>query len=398
MLVKRAYKFRLYPTAEQERVLARQFGASRFVYNHFLRARIDYYLANKDGAKKGLTYHDTALMLTQLKQQPEYEWLKEANAQALQQALRDLDNAYRNFFDHRARFPRFKRKHDRQSFRVPQGFRVQDNRLVIPKVSPIKMVIHRPIEGTMKHVTVSRTKTGHYYASILCEVEMPEPEYQGGEIGIDLGLKSFLATSEGETVNSPKYLRKAERRLKRLQRRLSRRKKGSKGREKTRRQVARQHEKVANQRSDFLHKLSRRLVDENQAIHAESLNVKGMLANHRLAKSIADSGWGEFVRQLSYKGEWYGCRLVQIDRFFPSSRRCAACGFINQELRLSDREWACPACGVIHDRDHNAAVNILLVGRATAGAAESYAGGEGVRRFSEAPPRRSRKLPVSNGE
>ena len=398
MLVKRAYKFRLYPNAEQEQALARQCGASRFVYNHFLRARIEYYLANKDGTKQGLTYHDTALMLTKLKQQPGYEWLKEANAQALQQSLRDLDSAYRTFFDHRARFPRFKRKHERQSFRVPQDFRVQHSRLVIPKLSPIKMVIHRPIAGTMKQVTVSRTKTGQYYAAILCEVELPEPAYQGGEIGVDLGLQSFLVTSEGETVASPQYLRTAERRVKRLQRRVSRRKQGSKGREQARRQVARQHEKVANQRNDFLHKLSRRLVDENQAIYAESLNVKGMLANHTLAQSISDSGWGEFVRQLTYKGAWYGCQLVHIDRFVPSSKRCAACGFINQDLRLSDREWACPACGLIHDRDHNAAVNILLVGRATAGAAESYAGGEDVRRFSEVPPHRSRKLPVSNGE
>ena len=372
MIVNRAYRFRLYPNREQEQALSRQFGSSRFVYNNFLRARVDYYLTHKDSdGKKGLNYHDTARMLTELKRQAEYKWLSEANAQALQQTLIDLDTAYTNFFRKRAKFPRFKRKRGRQSFRVPQAFRLEGNQLVIPKISPIKMVVHRPVEGKIKSVTISRTPAGRYYASILCEVELADPEYQGGEIGLDLGLKAFVVTSDGEKVEHPRHLRKVERRLRRLQRRLSRRQKGSGGYEKARLAVARQHEKVANERADFLHKLSRRLVDENQVIHVEDLHVKGMLANHHLAKSIADSGWGEFVRQLEYKGRWYGCHVHKIDRFFPSSKRCHVCGYINQDLSLSARSWTCPECRSVHDRDENAAINIRDFG-GRAGTARTY--------------------------
>lgn len=373
MLIRKAYKFRLYPNQEQQENLVRQFGCARFVYNHFLRQRIDHYAATG----KGLSYHMTAKLLTDLKCTAGFEWLQEANAQALQQSLRDLDTAYKNFFDMRAAFPSFKSKHDKQSFRVPQAFRVEDDRLIIPKTSPIKIVVHRPIEGVMKQVTLSRTKSGRYFASILCEVEIPEPEYKGGAIGIDLGLTDFIVTSDGEREPTPKYLRRAEKRLKRLQRCVSRRQKGSKGREKARRELAKQHEKVANQRGDFLHKLSRRLVDENQVITVESLHVKGMMRNHHLAKSIADAGWSEFVRQLKYKGEWYGCEVQQVDRFFPSSKRCHECGYINQALTLAQREWACPACGVLHDRDVNAAQNILTF--STAGTAGIDADGERVR-------------------
>lgn len=380
MKINCAYKFRLYPNKEQREALARHFGCCRFIYNHFLRQRIDYYVANKGhDEKKSLSYHDTALMLTELKRDPEYTWLNEVNSQSLQQSLRDLDGAYRNFFSKRAEFPKFKNKKAKQSFRAPQNFWIENGKLRLPKVPGlIKVVIHRPIEGEMKSVTVSRTKTGKYFASILCEVEIPDPEYKGGVIGIDLGLADFIVTSKGERVKAPQYLRKSEKQLRRLQRQLSRRKKGSKGREKARRAVAKQHEKVRNQRNDFLHKLSRRLVDENQVIHAESLAVKNMMRNHCLAKSIADAGWGEFLRQISYKGDWYGCWLNQVDRFFPSSKRCHRCGYIHRLLKLSDRQWVCPECGAIHDRDENAAINIELFG--TAGAAETDAGGEDVRR------------------
>jgi len=222
----------------------------------------------------------------------------------------------------------------------------------------------------MKHVTISRTPSGKYFASILCEVEMPQPEYQGGEIGVDLGLTHLLTTSEGKRVEAPRYLRQSEKRLRRLQRRLSRRQKGSRGWEKARLAVTRQHEKVANQRADFLHKLSRRLVDENQVIWVEDLNVKGLLANHRLAKSISDAGWGEFTRMLDYKGRWYGCHVSRADRFFPSSKRCNVCGHINHFLCLSDRRWVCPVCRTCHDRDENAATNLLHFGRA--GTARTY--------------------------
>ena len=370
----KTFRYRLYPNAEQRAWLERQFGCCRFVYNYFLRLRIDYYAAHREATdKKGLNYHDTARMLTELKRQPEYAWLKEANSQALQHALRHLDAAYTNFFEDRAAFPHFKSKRGTQAFHVPQFFKVDGDHLILPKVGAIKLVLHRPIAGKTRHVTVTKTPTGKYFVSIACRVEMPDPKPVGSEIGIDLGLKSFLATSAGETVESPKYLHKAEKRLKRLQRRLSRRRKGSQGREKARRAVARQHEKVANQRSDFLHKLSRRLVGENQAIHAESLNVKGLLANHALAKSIADARWGEFLRQIKYKGQWYGCALYQIDRFFPSSKRCHVCGYIKQDLTLCDREWDCPECDAHHDRDVNAAINILTFKIQTrAGTAQSH--------------------------
>jgi len=386
MEVMKTYKFRIYPNAVQREWFARQFGACRFVYNHFLRARIDYYAAHKDDPnKKGLTYHDTALALTQFKKAEGYEWLKETNSQALQHALRDLDTAYNNFFNKRAQFPRFKSKRDTQSFRVPQGFSVGDGKIKLPKFGWVKTVMHRPIEGKPKSITIKKTPSGRYYASILCEVDLPEPPQKSNEVGIDVGLKSFLVTSMGEIVEHPKHLRKAEKRLKRLQRRVSRRVKGSRGREKARKALARQHEKVADKRQDFLHKLSRRLVDENQVIYAEDLNVKGMTKNHNLAKSIGDSGWGEFFRQLAYKSEWYGTVFHQIHRFYPSSKRCHCCGFINQDLKLSDRAWTCPECGIRHSRDLNAAVNIANFGRVerTVGTTETHTPGEsGVTRSS----------------
>lgn len=241
---------------------------------------------------------------------------------------------------------------------MPQGFGLKDGKLHLPKLSPIRIVLHRPMEGIAKHVTITKTPGGEYYASFCCEVEIPEPEHKGAIIGIDLGVRDFVVTSEGEHVPAPKHLHQAEKRLRRLQRHLSRCKKGSHGREKARLAVAKQHDKVANRRADFLHKLSRRMVDENQVICAESLHVKGMLANHHLAKSISDCGWSEYLRQLKYKGEWYGCDLLQCERFFPSSKRCHHCGYILDSLPLSVRKWTCPVCGAILDRDENAAINI----------------------------------------
>jgi putative transposase len=392
MEVIKTFKFRIYPNSVQREWFARQFGSCRFVYNHFLRMRIDYYAAHKgDPNKNGLTYHDTALALTQLKKAEGCDWLKDANSQALQHALRDLDTAYNNFFNKRAHFPRFKSKRGEQAFHIPQFFRVDGNHLVLPKVGAVKMVVHRPIEGEVRNVTIRKTPAGRYYAMLACRVGLPEPQAKHGEVGIDVGLKSFLVSSKGEVVKHPQHLLKAEKRLKRLQRSLSHRKKGSSNQEKARLAVARQHEKVANARRDFLHKLSRRLVDENQVIYAEDLNVKGMLANHRLAKRIADSGWGELFRQLAYKGEWYGTDFHPIHRFFPSSKRCHICGYIYQDLRLSEREWVCLECGTAHDRDKNAALNIEIFGHAerTGGTPGTYTPGEsGITRSSnqEATP------------
>ncbi len=360
----KTFQFRLYPSVAQQEGLARQFGACRFVYNHFLQARMDDYTSPQAKPKKGLTYHDTALLLTQLKKTDGCEWLREVNSQSLQHALRDLDTAFTNFFHKRAQLPRFKSKRSGQAFQVPQHFRVEGSQLHLPKLGALKMVVHRPIEGQIRHVTLRQTPAGRYYALLACRVEFAEPPQKQGELGIDVGLRSFLVTSKGEVVEHPRHLLRAERRLKRLQRSLSRRKIGSCNREKARRSVARQHERVAEARSDFLHKLSRRLVDENQVLYAEDLHVRGMLANHRLAKRIGDSGWGELFRQLAYKGEWYATAFHQIQRFFPSSKCCHVCGSLYQDLRLSEREWTCPDCHTVHDRDINAAMNIEMVGHA----------------------------------
>ena len=368
--INKAFNFRLYPLPEQEKILVSCFGQARFVYNHFLRQRIDYYAMNKGKEKQSLNYHDTAKMLTELKRQPEYVWLNESNSQSLQQSLKHLDNAYNNFFNKKAEFPNFKKKHSKQSFLVPQFFDIDfENRLLrIPKFEPIKIILHREIEGVMKSVNISKTPSGKYFASILCEVEKAvKPKKKGNQIGIDLGLKSFLVTSDSETIDAPQYLRKSEDKLAKLQKHLSRKVKGSNRRNKARIKVARIHDKISNQRNDFLHKLSHRLVSDNQAIFVEDLHVKGMVANHCLAKSIHDAGWSEFVRQIKYKSEWNGVYFGQIDRFFPSSKRCFSCGWINEALTLKDREWICQGCGQVINRDFNAAQNILLFGQKMVG-------------------------------
>ena len=369
MIINKAYRFRIYPSDNQIEPLAQHFGSCRFVYNHFLRKRIDFYAENKDKEKQGLTYYDTAITLTQLKRDPEYVWLNSVNAQSLQQSLRRLDVAYNNFFNKKAKFPNFKKKHSKQSFLVPQSFNIdfRKNLLYIPKIEPIKIVLHREIEGAMKSINITKTPSNKYFASILCEIEkVVKPKKRGNQIGIDLGIKSFFVTSDNETVDAPKYLHKSEDKLAKHQRYLSRKVKGSKRRNKARMKVARIHEKISNQRNDFLHKLSHRLVSENQAIFAENLHVKGIMANHHLSKSVADSGWSEFVRQLRYKSEWNGVSFEQIDRFFPSSKRCFSCGWINEFLTLKDREWTCQ-CGQVVDRDWNAAQNILLFGQKMVG-------------------------------
>ena len=364
--IHKAFSFRLYPTPEQEKNLASQFGQARFVYNFFLRKRIDYYTTNKGKEKQSLNYHDTAKMLTELKKHPDTIWLKESNSQSLQQSLRHLDNAYNNFFNNGFKFPNFKKKSRKQSFSIPQNFNidVETNKLHIPKLTPLRIILHREIEGQIKSVTISKTPSGKYFVSVLCEIEKTvKPKKKGKQIGIDLGLKSFAVISNGETIETPKFFRKSEKKLISLQQLLSRKVKGSNRRNKARIKVARMHEKIVNQRNDFLHKLSHRLVSENQAIFAEDLNVKGIIANHHLAKSVSDSGWSEFVRQIKYKSEWNGAYFGQIDRFFPSSKRCNSCSWINESLSLKDREWTCQGCGQTVDRDFNAAQNILLFGK-----------------------------------
>ena len=353
-IIKKAYKYRIYPTIEQQAALAIQFGHARFVYNFGLAAR----KAHFEEHSQGLNYNDTAYMLTVIK--PFVPWLKEADSQVLQQSLGDLDRAFVNFFEGRAEYPKFKNKFHAQSIRYPQRFEVVGSRIKLPKVGKVRAIFHRPIEGKMKNCTVSKTPSGKYFISILCEVESQDPAPKSGTVGIDLGLKHFAVLSTGEKIDSPQYLRKSERKLKRLQRKLSRCQKGSKGKDKARLKVARQHERIANQRKDFLHQTSRRIVNEFGHIKIENLNVCGMLKNHHLAKSISDSGWGMFSNFLGYKSTWAGGITELIDRFFASSKTCHVCLLVNQELKLHHRFWVCVGCGTEHDRDDNAAKNIEL--------------------------------------
>lgn len=350
----KAYKFRLYPNQEQKQFLARCFGCSRFVYNHFLRLTTDVYA----DCKKTLKYKEWAKLLTSLKK--EFEWLKEVNSQALQQTLKDLETAYSRFFKGLAKFPRFKKRSNRQSFRVPQHFSItKDGKLQLPKMSPIKMVIHREIEGEIKNVTISKTPSGKYFASIVTDLDIPKSPLNGEKIGMDLGLKDFCITNKPEKFENPRYFQRSLRRLKIRQRRLSRKDKESNNRKKAKVKVAKIHEKVANQRLDYQHKISLKLTNENQVISCEDLNIKGMVKNRKLAKQISDVAWGQFLTLLEYKGDIYGCEIKRVDRFFPSSKRCSNCGYIKEDLTLKDREWTCPECHAHHDRDINACWNLL---------------------------------------
>ena len=379
MLIRKAYRYRLYPNAIQQQQLAVNLGQARFVYNRFLAERIRFFHEHQeDPAKRGLNYYDNAQSLKELKRDPRFAWLKEAHSQVLQQSLKDLDRAYQNFFQKRAKYPRFHKKNAPQSIRYPQGVKVGERWIALPKIGKVKAVIHRPFEGKIKNVTISKTKSGRYFASVQVEVEVPEPGQKTGAVGVDLGLKSLLVTSDQVCIPAPKYLIQSQQRLALLQRRLSRSQKGSHGWEKARLRVARQHEKVANQRSDFLHKSSRWLVDRYGLIGIEDLNLKGMVKNHHLARAISDAAWGVLRRQITYKAAWYGSQVVVVDRFFPSSKRCSECGYVLAELALSVREWTCPGCGIGHHRDVNAAINLKLEALHRAGTARIHARGEGI--------------------
>ncbi len=377
MIVLKAFRYRIYPSPTQQHSLAVQFGHARFVFNWALAQREAHYKEHG----KGMSYYALKRMVTDLKREPDTAWLKEADSQVLQSKVADLDRAYVNFFEHRAKYPKFKTKHAPQSIRYPQRFKFNGNRIFLPKVGWVKIVLHRPLEGTPKNVTVTKTKSGEYYASVQCEMQVEKPTQSDmPAVGIDLGLKHFAILSTGEKIDHPKYLRQAEKRLARLQRRLSRKQKGSANRNKARIRVARQHETVARQRQDFLHKLSFRMVTEHGLVKLETLNVRGMVRNRRLAKSISDSGWGTFGRMCEYKAPWHGSGVLRAGRFFPSSKTCHVCGVVFEGLTLTDRVWTCEACGTEHDRDVNAAINLLNA--PTAGAAASQACGDRVRRKS----------------
>lgn len=366
--IQRAYKFRFYPTPEQADQLAKTFGCARFVYNHFLRVRADGFFKDKER----IGYNETARRLTILKQQPETVWLNEVSNVVLQQALRNLDTAYQNFFQKRAKYPGFKSKHGTQSARYTTGgFRMKPDGLWLAKMTaPLDMKWSRKIKGEVSSVAISKDSAGRYFASLLSTEEVELLPVNQQKIGIDLGLKDALITSDGQTVPNPKFYRNTETKLARAQRSLSRKQKGSKNRAKARNKVARLHAQIADSRKDWSHKLTTQLIHENQVISAESLAVKNMVKNHCLAKAIHDVGWSELVRQLEYKARWYGRTFVQIDRFYPSSKRCSCCGHILSSLALSTRTWACPECSTEHDRDINAAINIRDAGMAILAGAE----------------------------
>jgi putative transposase len=349
-----ATRIRLYPTTEQQQKLAVQFGCARWVWNNALDLTQKTY--RETG--KGLGYRALNLRLPGLKQ--EFEWLKDADSQVLQMALMNLSASFDNFFAKRAKYPRFKSKHGRQSIQYPQRVKLNGNRIYLPKVGWVKCIVHREIVGKVKTVTVSRNACGQFHAAILTDNEMPMPPIstEGKAVGIDVGLLDLAVTSDGSKFANPRHLKAAERNLKRKQRKLSRKKKGSNSRNKARKLVARAHQRVSDTRRDYLHKLSRRIVDENQIVIVEDLHVKGMVKNPNLAKSISDAGWGTLTRFLEYKCEREGKAFIRTNRWFPSSKACSACGHVCDKMGLEVRHWTCAHCGASHDRDVNAAKNI----------------------------------------
>jgi len=372
-VVEKAYVFRLYPTSSQANQINKTMGCVRFVYNYFLDKRITSYKENKEN----LGYKKCSALLTKLKQDKEYIWLQEVDKFALQNSLKDLDKAYANFFRERAKgntkqgFPKYKSKHKtRQKYRTNYTndnvrLDIEAQQIKLPKLGWVKLhksknLIESP--GKIINVTVNKTSSGKYFASVLYLAEIQELPETKNNAGYDLGLKIFANSSNDDTIENPRYFRTEERKLTRLQRQLSRKAIGSNNRQKQRIQVARQHERITNLRKDFLHQQSTRIVRENQVICLEDLQIKNMIKNRRLAKSISDAGWGMFRQMIIYKANWYGRTVVIIDKFYPSSKKCNECGEINPMLTLSIREWQCPKCGQTHDRDKNAAQNILAEG------------------------------------
>ncbi len=391
MKQKRAYKYRVYPTAEQKTILARTFGCARYVYNWALRLRTDAYYERQER----LGYHELSARLTRLKQQGDHAWLNEVSCVPPQQALRHLEKAFKNFFEGRAHYPTFKSRHGDQSAEyTTSAFKWDGTHLTLAKMdAPLDIHWSRPLPKGCKPTTVTVTKdtAGRYFVSILVEEDITLLPVVNSMVGLDLGLKSMVITSQGESVGNPQFFRKDEKKLAKAQRRHAKKKKGSKNRAKAQLKVARIHARIADRRRDYQHKLSTRIVHSLpapqagfQVICIESLAVKNMLQNHCLAKSISDVGWGEFVRQLEYKAQWYGRTLVKIDKWYPSSKRCSHCGHVLDSLSLDVRFWMCPECKTFHDRDINAAKNVLAAGLAVSACGEAVRPGRAKARSGKA--------------
>jgi putative transposase len=371
-MTRRAYKYRFYPTPEQERILAQTFGCVRFVYNSILRWRTDAFYQQQ--LKVG--YVEANAQLSRMKKDPELAFLSEVSSVPLQQCLRHQQTAFKNFFEGRAQYPKFKSKRHRQSAEFTRSaFKYRDGKLYLAKSkTPLDIRWSRELPGEPSTVTVSKDSAGRYFVSCLCEFEPSKLPVTPNMTGIDLGLKDLFITDKGERVGNPRHTAKYAARLAKAQRRLSKKKLGSSNRAKARQKVAKLHAKISDCRRDNLHKLSRRLINENQVICVESLKVKNMIRNPSMSKAIADAGWGEFVRQLTYKADWAGRLLVAIDQWFPSSKRCSGCGHTLSSLPLSIRQWDCPECGMCHDRDINAATNIKAAGLAVLALGENVSG------------------------
>ena len=357
----KSIRFRIYPNTAQTILIEKTLGCSRLIYNKGIDLRDSLY---KEGIS--ISYYQTCVMLTSLKREPEFEFLKEVDSIALQQSLKDLERSYKNFFAKRTGRPKFKTKHDHfQSYRTinqNDSIRLANGRIKLPKLGFVKIKQSMPVEN-IKNATIERVPSGKYYCVLNVDFE-PELKFnKGGTIGIDVGINKFYTDSNGCSANNPGHLEKTLKSLKRQQRKLSRMCRGSKNHNKQRIKVAKLHERIANQRNDFLQKESTKLIRENQTICIENLNVRKMILNKRFARNISDASWSRFFAMLEYKASWYGCEVIKVPTIYPSSQTCSCCGYRNVKVRnLSVRSWICPACRTRHDRDHNAAINILNKG------------------------------------
>ncbi len=363
----KAYKYRIYPNKQQTELINKTIGCCRFVYNHYLAQRIELYKTEQ----KSMTYNVCANDLTNLKKQ--YKWLRDVDSISLQQSLKDLDLAYQNFFrrvkngEKEVGFPKFKsKKNPKQSYRtqnVNNNISITNNKIKIPKLGYVKFSNSRSFEGKINSCTISKTSTGKYFVSVLVTEDIQELPQNNNAIGFDLGIADYLITSDGEVVNNPKILKQYEDKIIKLQRQLAHKKKGSNRYKKQSKKIAKVHERIRNIRTDFLQKLSTQIIKENQLIISENLNVKGMVQNHKLAKAISDVSWNEFCRMVEYKSIWHDKIYHKIDRFYASSQTCNVCGYKNTDTKdLNVRQWICPECNANHQRDVNAAVNILNQG------------------------------------
>lgn len=359
-VILKTYKYRMYPNKKQQQMLAKYFGSVRFVYNHFLAERKQQY--EKNG--KSDNYYAQASTLTKLKKQEEYKWLKEINSQTLQFTLRNLETAYTNFFRGNTRFPRFKAKKNGGSFHIPQHCSIGNGKIYIPKFKDgIKIVEHRSFKGNeVRNMTISVTPSGKYYVSILTKVSYEPLQKTNAKVGIDLGLKNLVITSDGEKYSSNKFIKRYSKELVKAQKHLSKKQKGSTRWDRQRIKVVKIQEKIHNCRLDKLHKISTDLIRHYDVICCEDLNVKGMKRSHKLSKAISDASWGTFLSMLAYKAVMNDKQVVKIGRYYPSSKTCHCCGWVKEDLQLKDREWTCPHCGNTLDRDVNAAINIFKEG------------------------------------